>query len=84
MAERQVMWIACISKGTLKKKKFKKKGTLTQQIFRVTITFTQNFPIMQPCALHKRVTISVARDDFEALEDAGIPSVAPKRRAAGD
>lgn len=71
-------------KNTEKKIKKKKKGTLTQQIFRVTITFTQNFPIMQPCALHKRVTISVARDDFEALEDAGIPSAAPKRRAAGD
>ena len=39
---------------------------------------------MQPCALHKIVAIGVARDDFEALEDAGVPSAAPKRRAAGD
>ena len=66
------------------RKKNLKKGTPTQQIFRVTIIFNQSFPIMQPCALHKIVAIGVARDDFEALEDAGVPSAAPKRRAAGD
>lgn len=60
------------------------KGTLTKQILRVTITFNQNFPVEQPCALHKTVAISVARDNLEALKDAGIPSEAPKRRTAGD
>ena len=84
MAERQLNVDCVLVQQNSEKKILKKKGTPTQQIFRVTITFNQNFPIMQPCALHKIVVISVARDNLEASEDAGVPSAAPKRRTAGD
>ena len=86
MAERQLNVDCVLVQQNSEKKKifFKIKGTLTQQIFRVTIIFNQNFPIMQPCALHKIVVIGVARDNLEASEDAGVPSAAPERRTAGD
>ena len=76
------MRTACISKGTLKKKNLKKEHRLNK--YSEWLSYSTSFPITQPCALHKIVAIGVARDDFAALEDAGVPSAAPKRRAAGD